>query len=214
MQMPVPRTPPAPRPPVGSPDGTKTQAASADGTAPKTAALAAPSAGTAAAPAPATGGVTDAPLAAGGTVIAPPSLTTPELSALTVDAKALAMHEKTLRDTQFVKALDAVSEAQGEKQRVEALVVGSTTAVAGSMSVGYLLWLMRGGALAASLLASLPAWRSLDPTPILSRGDDDEGTGEDGPDDPLESLFNRARDALGRRRGAVQSAVSNTDADV
>lgn len=214
MQMPVPRTPPAPRPPAGTPDGTKTQAASADGAAPKTAALAPPSAGTAPAPAPATGGVTGAPAAAGGTVVAPPSVTTPDLSALTVDAKALAVHEKTLRDAQFVNALDAVAEAQGEKQRVEALVVGSTTAVASSVSVGYLLWLMRGGALAASLLASLPAWRSLDPTPILSRGDDDEGSGEDGPDDPLESLFNRARDALGRRRGAVQSAVPNTDADV
>jgi len=213
MQMPVPRTPPA-RPPAGAPDTGKTQAASADGGTAKTAAVAPPPAGAAlTAPAPASSGITEAPSASGGVAVPAPSAQTPDLSALRIDTQALATHEKTLRDTQFVKALDAVAEAQGEKQRVEALVVGSTTAVASSVSVGYLLWLMRGGALAASLLASLPAWRSLDPTPILPRGDDDDDLGGDGPDDPLESLFNRARGALGGRRGASAPAAPSTGPD-
>lgn len=213
MQMPVPRTPPA-RPPAGAPDASKTQAASADGGAAKTATVAPPAAGTVlATPAPASSGITDAPSASGGVALPAPPAQTPDLSAMRIDTQALATHEKTLRDTQFVQALDAVAEAQGEKQRVEALVVGSTTAVASSVSVGYLLWLMRGGALAASLLASLPAWRSLDPTPILNRGDD-EDPGEDGPDDPLESLFNRARDALGKRRGAAASTPASADPDL
>jgi hypothetical protein len=43
-----------------------------------------------------------------------------------------------------------------------------------SMTLGYLLWLVRGGALAASVLASLPAWRLIDPLPILSRLHDRE----------------------------------------
>lgn len=209
MQMPVPSTPsPAGRPPAGAPDGSRPPPGPATPQGDRSGASASATRETPeATPSSASAGVTQAPATSRGLAGVPP-VTAPDLSALRIDTQALARHEKTLRDTRFVEALDAVSEAQGEKQRVEALVVGSTTAVASSVSVGYLLWLMRGGALAASLLASLPAWRSLDPTPILSRGDDDEGPGGDGPDDPLESLFNRARDALGRRRGAAPAAAS------
>jgi hypothetical protein len=45
--------------------------------------------------------------------------------------------------------------------------------------VGYVLWLLRGGALIASLLSSLPAWRLIDPLPVLSRVDDEEDVDED-----------------------------------
>jgi hypothetical protein len=36
-------------------------------------------------------------------------------------------------------------------------------------SAGYLTWLLRGGSLFASVLASLPTWRTLDPLPVLAR---------------------------------------------
>jgi hypothetical protein len=48
------------------------------------------------------------------------------------------------------------------------------------------IWLLRGGVLATSLLSSLPAWRFVDPLPVLARmrqGDDEDDT-----DDSLESL--------------------------
>ncbi len=45
--------------------------------------------------------------------------------------------------------------------------VGATTVVTTTLSVGYVIWLLRGGSLVASLLASLPAWSSFDPLPIL-----------------------------------------------
>jgi hypothetical protein len=48
-----------------------------------------------------------------------------------------------------------------------------------SMTLVYLLWLVRGGALAASMLSAMPAWRLLDPLPILARVDED---GEDADD--------------------------------
>ncbi len=43
-----------------------------------------------------------------------------------------------------------------------------------ALSAGVVWWLMRAGGLLASLLASVPAWRNLDPLPILRRDDDDE----------------------------------------
>ncbi len=37
-----------------------------------------------------------------------------------------------------------------------------------SLSAGFVAWMVRGGALVAGLMASLPAWRHFDPVPILS----------------------------------------------
>jgi hypothetical protein len=53
---------------------------------------------------------------------------------------------------------------------------GTVALAAGSLSMtlAYLLWLVRGGALVASALSALPAWRILDPLPVLSRVNDDE----------------------------------------
>ncbi|MDJ0829095.1 MAG: cadherin-like domain-containing protein [Desulfobacterales bacterium] len=54
------------------------------------------------------------------------------------------------------------------------------------LSVGYVVWLVRGGMLLTSLLSSIPAWQILDPLPILARK-----RGEDGSDDDetLESIL-------------------------
>ena len=47
------------------------------------------------------------------------------------------------------------------------------------MSVGYILYLLRGEFLLSGLLSSLPAWRMVDPLPMLSQlGDEDGGDGE------------------------------------
>jgi hypothetical protein len=32
------------------------------------------------------------------------------------------------------------------------------------------MWLLRGGVLVTSLMSSLPAWRVIDPLPVLARG--------------------------------------------
>jgi len=41
------------------------------------------------------------------------------------------------------------------------------------LSLLYVMWLIRGGVLMGSYLSALPAWRVLDPLPVLSRIDDD-----------------------------------------
>ncbi len=43
-----------------------------------------------------------------------------------------------------------------------------------ALSVGAVWWAARAGGLIASLLASAPAWRHLDPLPVLGRAEDDE----------------------------------------
>ena len=46
-------------------------------------------------------------------------------------------------------------------------LVGSTFTVSSGLSVGYVLYLLRGGAILSSVLSSLPAWRFVDPLPVL-----------------------------------------------
>lgn len=55
------------------------------------------------------------------------------------------------------------------------LVIGTTKVVSTSLTVGYVVWMVRGGTLAASLVASLPAWTSFDPLAIVSGVDLDVG---------------------------------------
>jgi hypothetical protein len=47
-------------------------------------------------------------------------------------------------------------------------VAGMTTTL---MSVGYVIWCLRGGSLVATLLTTLPLWRWLDPLPVLDHED-------------------------------------------
>lgn len=62
---------------------------------------------------------------------------------------------------------DAV-QAIKENRPLTTAIVGGTAAVSTGLSVGYVIWTLRSGILMTSLLSSLPAWRFIDPLPILS----------------------------------------------
>jgi hypothetical protein len=47
------------------------------------------------------------------------------------------------------------------------LAIGAVSGATVLLSAGYLVWCLRGGALVASALSALPAWRSFDPLPVL-----------------------------------------------
>jgi len=75
--------------------------------------------------------------------------------------------------------LDRIRDDVGEQAELEHWASGSIAVGSFGLTVGYVLWLLRGGALVASLLSSLPAWRLIDPLPVLSRVDDEEDLDED-----------------------------------
>jgi hypothetical protein len=74
----------------------------------------------------------------------------------------------------LLQALDNVRDEGVTRAAEEQLLVASTVSVSTGLSVGYVAWLLRGGVLLSSILSSLPAWRALDPLPVLGRMDDDE----------------------------------------
>jgi hypothetical protein len=74
----------------------------------------------------------------------------------------------------FMEGIDRLREAIEDENRLEHMVSAAAAFTGFSFSVGYVIWLVRGGILMTSLLSSLPAWRMLDPLPVLSRISDEE----------------------------------------
>lgn len=77
-----------------------------------------------------------------------------------------------IADTALTLAFDRHNNQGGEHEWINELkkrqlVVGTTAAVTSSLSVGYVVWLLRGGTIAASFFSSIPAWYSIDPLPIV-----------------------------------------------
>jgi hypothetical protein len=70
-------------------------------------------------------------------------------------------------------------------------LMSSSIALSTGLSVGYVIWLVRGGALVGSMLSSMPLWNMVDPLPVLSRtgsGKAQQGRADED-DAPLENLF-------------------------
>ena len=89
-----------------------------------------------------------------------------------------------------------------QDSRTEELLVASTATIASGLSVGYVVWLARGGLLAASLLSSMPAWRLIDPLPVLAYAD---GGDEPEQGESLVELIGAA--------GEAQAPAADTAAD-
>jgi hypothetical protein len=54
------------------------------------------------------------------------------------------------------------------QHNAELVVVGSAAVVTTALSVGYVVWTLKGGYLVASAMASTPLWRMVDPLPVLN----------------------------------------------
>ena len=93
---------------------------------------------------------------------------------LDVDSGSSGPSLGQLESSSFVEILDSIREEADERQETEQRFIASTVTVSTAFSVGYVVWLVRGGVLLTSVLSSLPAWRMVDPLPVLGRMDEDE----------------------------------------
>lgn len=112
--------------------------------------------------------------------------------------------------------LNRVREQVVERVTIERNIVASSMALSTSISIGYVIWLIRGGVLLSSLLASVPAWSSIDPLPILSSTND--GKDKDREDDSLQALLKKAARASARAsarqsRHAAESSAADRIAE-
>jgi len=75
-------------------------------------------------------------------------------------------------------SLDDLEQETANDIEFSKTVVGSAVAASIGLSVGYVVWMIRGGMLLASVLSSMPAWQIADPLPILA-GDKDDAESDD-----------------------------------
>jgi hypothetical protein len=94
--------------------------------------------------------------------------------------------------------LESFRKEVAENAELYTVGVAATCGTLTILTVGYTAWTVRGGYLMSSLLSSLPAWRFMDPLPVLScfvppkkddERDDDE---EEGDDETLQGMIERA----------------------
>ncbi|MCW8962475.1 MAG: hypothetical protein OQL16_01670, partial [Gammaproteobacteria bacterium] len=81
-----------------------------------------------------------------------------------------AVTEDSILDvnSNFNRDLDRMKENTEQGSGVNANTVGTAVVVTTGVSVGYVIWLIRSGVLLSSVLSALPAWRLIDPLPVLS----------------------------------------------
>ncbi|GAC1525362.1 MAG: hypothetical protein NVS2B4_01250 [Ramlibacter sp.] len=96
---------------------------------------------------------------------------------------------ESLRSEQFIEGLDRLR-WQLDLDRTAAITVSGLVT---GLPLIYALWLIRSGLLLGSYLSAVPAWRLLDPLPVLGRANDDE---ENEDDEPLPSILLNSPDPL------------------
>ncbi|MBC7372823.1 MAG: hypothetical protein H7323_02380, partial [Frankiales bacterium] len=113
---------------------------------------------------------------------------------ITVRSESAAMEDlqRTLRSTAFADQLNRLREGVQDDLQLDRSVTISVAGVSLGLSLVYVLWLIRGGVLMGSYLSALPAWRVLDPLPVLSRVD--EEAEED--DEALDAVSDRGGNPL------------------
>ncbi|MDA0660590.1 MAG: cadherin domain-containing protein [Planctomycetota bacterium] len=73
------------------------------------------------------------------------------------------------------------------------LAVGTSAIVSTSLSVGYIVWMLRGGTLFLSFISSIPAWCAFDPLPIVESFEESVEKKDEEKDEHLSLLVNGDR---------------------
>ncbi|MBI3154432.1 MAG: cadherin-like domain-containing protein, partial [Burkholderiales bacterium] len=113
-----------------------------------------------------------------------------------------------LGDDELLRRFQRLEEQAGARAEAREVSLASGVALTSALSIGYVVWLVRGGVLLSSVLSTLPAWQLLDPLPVLARarsGDDEDDDGGDA----VERLFDEDGQAGAGRRppGAPDTAA-------
>ena len=105
------------------------------------------------------------------------------------------------RQSPMSKEMDIVEKEMTSEAKLK-IAAGSATVVSFGASAAYFIWLLRGGSLLSSLLSILPAWKSIDPLPVLeaSKARNAERPGCDSDLESLESLVDKSNSAHARSR--------------
>lgn len=116
-------------------------------------------------------------------------LSTSLLASLRFDGEDMSY----LADARFLTALDKaerqVSDSASHEMIISEWAAGGAIVTSTGLSVGYIMWIIRGGYVLASVVSTMPVWQNVDPLPVLDafdRSDED--------DESLESMIAKAEE--------------------
>lgn len=72
-----------------------------------------------------------------------------------------------VKNAAFNSSFDQLRQQYLELSEEEQVLWTSTTTLSASFTVGYAVWMLRSGVLLSTALSALPAWRFIDPLPVL-----------------------------------------------
>jgi hypothetical protein len=81
-------------------------------------------------------------------------------------------------NNQLARSMEEIDDLLRQDSRGRLVGAVSATLVSSGLSIGYVVWLLRGGLLLSGLLAQLPAWRAVDPLMVLDMNDKRGGNGD------------------------------------
>ncbi len=122
------------------------------------------------------------------------SLPTAQFGALVVSATP-----QWLNNDDLLRKFDDLQHQMKDLGQQQQQIIASSLAISSGLSIGYVVWLVRGGVLLSSMLSALPAWQMIDPMPVLAAAGAVKGkrsafwSGNDGEadDSDLEQLFDK-----------------------
>jgi len=98
------------------------------------------------------------------------------------DSAAYMALEQQLATKELVATLEGMQRRAGVDAgsspttfTLPSVAVGTTAIVSTTFSIGYAIWIARGGSLLLTFMSSLPAWASFDPLPIVESFQESDG---------------------------------------
>ena len=89
----------------------------------------------------------------------------------------------------LLTAIDQMKDGMGENMSAVEFRSAAVSSSGMVLTTGVVAWVLRSGALMASMISTIPLWKGYDPLPLLAyRDDEDENNAEDNKDDDLEVL--------------------------
>jgi hypothetical protein len=122
------------------------------------------------------------------TFVAETQMPSVRIQSQTVDTQSVRAEievEPIRAEMQVLPISQATADPEDEEKRKVEVIMGTVKITGLALSVGAVWWAARAAGIIASLVASAPAWRHLDPLPVLGRDEEEEGelTGDAGDED-------------------------------
>ncbi|UTW12756.1 hypothetical protein [Marinobacterium rhizophilum] len=105
----------------------------------------------------------------------------------------------------LITDLEGLEQQLKEHSGLENAILGGGLVISAGLSAGYVVWLLRSGVLLSSVMTSLPAWRFVDPLPVLAQtgnfGEEDSESLQSILDDHRNNSIDDAGSGAGKGQG-------------